>query len=181
MTHTHTLTVAFVSPDEDDFWENRLTARVSKHPFCHVELHFETVNKCFSILYGEIARLRPKSLSNPNYKIVSLGVSATEYDSCLQFCVAAETWQLEFDNAGMWRSWYGCGCCERSSREVGRTFCSKIITEALQYGNVAEAEGLNPALATPSRLYDALKGSTRIVCASVPFKRESLANHCVIR
>ena len=181
MTHTHTLTVAFVSPDEDDFWENRLTARVSKHPFCHVELHFETVNKCFSILYGEIARLRPKSLSNPNYKIVSLGVSAAEYDSCLQFCVAAETWQLEFDNAGMWRSWYGCGCCERSSREVGRTFCSKIITEALQYGNVAEAEGLNPALATPSRLYDALKGSTRIVCASVPFKRESLANHCVIR
>ena len=165
MIHTHTITVAFVSPTPNDDWVNRLTARVSRHPFCHVELHFETVNKCFSILYGETARLRPKT---------------AEYDACLQFCVAAETWQLTFDDVGMWRSWYGCGCCERSSRDLGRTFCSKIVTEALQYGDVAEAEHINPALATPSRIYEALRGSSRLICASVPYKRESLANHCIV-
>ena len=175
MSGKYVLSLAFVSPTPDDHWLNRLTAWASRHPFYHVELHLETVDKCFSIQFGDTARLRTKSMANPNYRIVSLSVSSHEYENCLQFCQAAETWDLGFDDPGMYRSWYGTGCCESSSQMVGRTFCSKIITEALQYGHVPEVEHLNPALATPSRLYAAVASSPRVVCSSVPFKRESLA------
>ena len=33
------------------------------------------------------------------------------------------------------------------------TFCSKHVTSALQYGGVIEAEAINAALSTPSRLH----------------------------
>jgi hypothetical protein len=173
---THTLNVAFMLADESDHWLNRLTARVSKHPFCHCEIHFDTTNQCFSIQAGELAALRTKSLGNPNYRIVSLGVSAAEYQGCLSFCEAATSWGLGLDDHAMFRSYYGCGCCEPSSRMAGSTFCSKIVTEALQYGGVPEVERLNPATTTPSRLYDAVHRSGRVVCASVPYKRGVLAH-----
>lgn len=178
---THTLSIAFMSPGEDDPWLNRLTARVSRHPLCHAEIHFETNNKCFSIVSGELAGMRAKSLGNPNYRIVSLCVTASEYNACLSFCQTAGTWELSFDEHGMWRSYYGCGCCEPSSRQAGRTFCSKIVTEALQYAGLREVEHLNPAITTPSRLYDAIHQSPRVVCASVPYKRGMLAQTASVR
>lgn len=178
---THTLNIAFMTAAENDPWENRLTARVSRHPFCHTELHFETTNQCFSIVAGELAGLREKSLGNPNYRIVSLGVSAQEYQGSLAFCEAATSWGLDLDDNAMYRSYYGCGCCEPSSRMAGRTFCSKIVTEALQYGGVAEVDHLNPALTTPSRLYEAIHRSPRVVCASVPYKRGAMAHAATVR
>ena len=177
---THTLNVAFLAAAPDDPWLNRLTARVSKHPFCHCELHFDSTNQCFSIQEGELAALRPKSLGNPNYRIVSLGVSASEHHGCLQFCQAATSWGLSLDDHAMFRSYYGCGCCEPSSRMAGQTFCSKIVTEALQHGGVREADRLDPATTTPSRLYDALHRSPRVVCGSVPYKRCALAHGAVV-
>ena len=178
---THTLNVAFMQADETDHWLNRLTASVSKHPYCHVEIHFDSTNQCFSIVAGELAALRSKSLGNPNYRIVSLGVSAAEYQGCLSFCEAATTWGLSLDDHAMVRSYYGCGCCEPSSRMAGQTFCSKIVAEALQYGGVPEVERLNPATTTPSRLYDAIHRSPRVVCASVPYKRGALAHAATVR
>lgn len=172
---THTIGVAFVTPAPEDDWVNRLTARASRHPFCHVELHFDTTNQCFSIVTGEHAALRAKTLGNPGYRIVSLGVTGGEYHACLNFCQSASTWDLTFDEAGMWRSYFCCGCCELTSRQVGRTFCSKIIAEALQYAGLPETERLVPAATTPSRLYEALYRSPRVVLASVPYKRDALA------
>lgn len=177
---THTLNIAFMVPTEQDDWVNRLTARVSQHPLCHAEIHFETINKCFSITTVENVGLRTKSLGNPQYRIVSLGVTAAEYNTCLSFCQAASTWNLQLDEMAMWRSYYGMGCCEPDSRQAGKTFCTKIITEALQYAGVPEVEHLNPAITTPSRLYEAVYRSPRVVCASVPFKRRALAQGCVI-
>jgi hypothetical protein len=173
---THTLNIAFMSAADSDHWLNRLTARVSRHPFCHTEIHFDTTNQCFSIVANDVAALRTKSLGNPNYRIVSLGVTSSEYHGCLSYCEAATSWGLQFDDNAMYRSYYGCGCCEPSSRMAGSTFCSKIITEALQYGGVREVEHLNPATTTPSRLYEAVHRSPRVVCASVPYKRGALAN-----
>ena len=177
---THTLNIAFMVPTEHDDWVNRLTARVSQHPFCHTEIHFESINQCFSISTVENAGLRAKSLGNPQYRILSLGVTAPEYNSCLSFCQAASTWNLQLDEMAMWRSYYGPGCCELDSRRAGKTFCSKIIAEALQYAGVREAENLNPAITTPSRLYEALHRSPRVVCASVPYKRRALAQTTVL-
>lgn len=172
---THTLSIAFMSPGEGDHWLNRLTARVSRHPLCHAEIHFETTNQCFSIVSGELASIRAKSLGNPNYRIVSLCVTASEYNACLSFCQTAANWELSFDELGMWRSYCGCGCCEPNSRQAGKTFCSKIVTEALQFAGLHEVQHLNPAITTPSRLYEAIHKSQRIVCASVPYKRGVLA------
>jgi hypothetical protein len=167
------LTLAFVEATRDDDWMNRLTAGVSQHPLCHVELFFPTINQCFSILSGERATMRPKTLANPNYRLVTLAVSEKEYNTCMQFCITACSWELSFDESGMWRSVLCApfhSCYGRRSQDVGRTFCSKIITEALQFAEIHEAHELNSSLTTPSKLYQAVTRSNRIVCDTVPFK-----------
>jgi|LauGreDrversion4_2_1035121.scaffolds.fasta_scaffold114179_2 hypothetical protein len=172
------LTLAFLVPTPDDHWANRLTARVSGHPFCHVELYFESINQSFSILWSEKAGFRCKNLSNPNYQLVSLLVSSKEYDSTLEFCRSIANQNMGFDERGMWLSWFPsvmcCTACDSCSQHKGMTFCSKIITEALQFANLREVDGLAPACTTPSVLYDNLRRSTRIACNSVPFKRQAL-------
>ena len=172
------LTLAFLVPTEGDHWANRLTGQVSEHPFCHAEIFFESLNQCFSIVWNETACFRSKNLSNPNYRLVSLAVAPKEYDACLEFCRSASAQNLRFDNWGMWRSWFPralvCTCCDSSSGLRGRTFCSKIITEALQHAGVREVETLLPAATTPSILYQALSSSSRVICSSVPYKRKAL-------
>jgi len=168
------LTLAFLKPTHIDHWVNRLTAAVSEHPVCHVELFFESLNQCFSILWGDVAGFKPKSLSNPNYLLVTLSVTPKEYDACLDFCRMISLQNIAFDEYGMWQSMYSCGCCPQTSQTVGSTFCSKIITEALQYANIDEVDALNPSCTTPSRLYSAIRRSRRLVCNSVPFKRQAL-------
>lgn len=170
------LTLAFLSPSPDDHWINRLSARASQHPFCHVELYFEGTQQSFSVMWGETAGFRSKNLSNPNYTLVSLCVSAKEFDSSLEFCRSAASQGLVFDERGMWGSWFPrIGCCvEPTSQQRGATFCSKIITEALQFGGVLEVENACPATTTPSRLFECVRRSRRIACNSVPFKRQAL-------
>lgn len=175
------LTLAFLCPTPDDHWANRLTSSpyVSEHPYCHVELYFESLNQCFSVVWDEIVGFRVKNLSNPNYRVVSLAVSSKEYDCCLEFCRIASTHNLGFDDRGMWSSWFShslccCLACESSSQQKGATFCSKIITEALQFAGVKEVDGLLPSSTTPSRLYECVRNSSRLACNSVPFKRQAL-------
>jgi len=168
------LTLAFLKPNPLDHWVNRLTASVSEHPVCHVELFFESLNQCFSILWGGIAGFKTKSLSNPNYVLVTLSVTSREYETCLDFCRMISMQNIGFDEYGMWQSMYTSGCCSQHSQSVGSTFCSKIITEALQHASVDEVEYLVPACTTPSRLYSAIRRSRRLVCNSVPFKRQAL-------
>jgi len=168
------LTLAFLKPTHEDHWINRLTATVSEHPVCHVELFFESFNQCFSILWGDTAGFKTKSLSNPNYLLITLSVTTKEYENCLDFCRMISSQNLGFDEYGMWQSIYTSGCCAKSSQNLGSTFCSKIITEALQYANIDEVESLVPACTTPSRLFSSLRRSRRLICNSVPFKRQAL-------
>lgn len=169
------ITLAFLSPTESDHWVNRLTAYVSQHPFCHVELFFESVQQSFSIMLGETAGFRPKNLSNPNYTLISLCVSGKEYDACLEFCRSVSSQNVTFDDRGMWLSWFFAPVCcsDQSSQAKGVTFCSKIITEALQFGGLREVEHAVPSQVTPGVLYQMLRGSNRIACNSVPFKRQA--------
>lgn len=170
------LTLAFLSPGPCDHWANRLAARASTHPFCHVELYFEGTQQSFSIMWGETAGFRAKNMSNPNYTLVSLCVSNKEFDASLEFCRSVVSQNLVFDDRGMWASWFPQAVCcrEATSQQRGGTFCSKIITEALQFGGVMEVEGLCPSKVTPSRLFEAVRRSRRIACTSVPFKRQAL-------
>ena len=172
------LTLAFLRPDAHDHWVNRWAAQASTYPYCHVELYFESIQQSFSIMWGETAGFRSKNLSNPNYELISLLVTPKEYDASLEFCRSAVGHALCFDDHGMWGSWFapvfGCSACEASSQQVGRTFCSKIITEALQHAGVREVEALLPAATTPSCLYKAIAPSSRVICCGVPVKRQAL-------
>ena len=172
------ITVAFLSPFPTDPRENLLTARMSTHPFCHAELYFESINQSFSIQCDEKAGFRVKNLSNPNYRLVSLLVSNKEYDASLEFCRTVSNQGLSFDDRGMWLSWFPsllcCAACQPNSQARGKTFCSKIIAEALQFAGLHEVDSLCPASTTPSDLYGCLKDSSRIACNSVPFKRQAL-------
>jgi hypothetical protein len=168
------LTLAFLraAPDEEDV-VNRVTARLSRHGFHHVELVFDGC-MAFSIYHGGGAGFRERTLSNPNYELVPLAVSAAEYRACAQFCANASQKGLGFDSLGMYCAVLhpGCECWpERGSERVGATFCSKIIVEALQFGGVREADGLPPSGTTPSSLYAAVRDSDRRVCDSVRVQR----------
>lgn len=164
------LTLAFFSPGEHDDWVNRLVARASRHPYCHVEIYFETVNQSFSIQYGQKAELRTKTLQSNCYEYVTLGVTLKEYDSCLDYCRKISRSNVVFDDTGMWCSYFYVP----SWSSEGKTFCSKVICEALKTAGVEEVMHRVPSFATPSRLYADLVHSKRRVCASVPYKREQM-------
>ena len=160
------LTLAVLRPAPDDFLDNRLTAAVSWNGVCHAELVFDN-GVAFSIYQGGVASLRQRTLSNPNYETVTLSVSPAEYASCLQFCNHSHTQRYTFDTFGMYFALVHPPCFRRSSAAVGRTFCSKIIAEALQFAAVPEAESLAPSSATPSGLYSCFIASPRRICHSL--------------
>ncbi len=166
------LTLAFLRPAPDDPIMNRVTAWFSRHGFCHAELVFDG-GLAFSIYSEFPAGLRARTLSNPHYELVPLLVTGGEYRACLHFCRNAGQKGIVFDNVGMVLAQLhpGCGCAERASEHAGRTFCTKIIVEALQFGGVREAEGLSPSATTPSSLYEAVRASERRVCDSVRMQR----------
>jgi hypothetical protein len=166
------LTLAFLRPPPDDIFENRLTAAFSTHGICHVELMFDN-GAAFSIIQEEkVAALRARTLSNPRYETVTLSVTPAEYQACLAFCKTAHARQLTFDALGMYLCTIHPRCIQRSSLELGKTFCSKIITEALSHAGVREAQGLVPSATTPSALYAAVRASPRRMCHSI-----RLGNH----
>lgn len=175
MSHCN-LTLAFFSPEKNDHYVNRLVAKASLYPYCHVELFFETTNQAFSILWNENVMLREKSFSSPCYDIVTLSVSQAEYSRCLQFCQKMVKENIAFDEYGMWTSYFYVNFCLPSSSDRKKTFCSKIICEALQYANVQEVAHMTANFSTPSRLYNKIMHSHRRVCASVPYKCNQLLN-----
>lgn len=171
------LTLAFFSPQPGDDWVNRLVARASEFPYCHVELYFEGTNQCFSILWKDTAKLRVKTLQSDCYEIVSLAVSLKEYDACYAFCQQAAAKQIPFDNLGMYMSYfYLPGCGGEHEGFDKKTYCSKIICQALHSAGIEEVGKRYAFTATPSRLYKDIMHSKRRVCASVPYKRYSLAH-----
>lgn len=159
-----TLSLAFLRPARDDKLFNRLTASVSRHGICHVELVFEG-GLAFSIYDNCTPFLKQRTMSNPGYEFVSLSVSQREYRAALQFCRSAVAQAYRFDELGMYlASVHPGGCMERPSSAVEKTFCSKIITEALQFADVEEVGGLSPSAVTPSSLYAAVRSSQRRMC-----------------
>jgi hypothetical protein len=166
------LTVAFLfpGPDEED-WVNRMVARLSRVKCCHVELVLED-QMAFSIFKGEKLFFKPRTFANPDYQLLSLFVSQAEYSAVYSFCQQAHGSEVGFTDVGMVAA-YAQPCPmvnTRPSLELGYTFCSKIVTEALQAGGVAEVEHLCPCTTTPSTLYSALRESPRLVGHTVPFK-----------
>ena len=179
-----TLKLAFLIPNEKDPMFNKLVARISKYPMCHVELVFED-GMAFSIFKGSNLFFKPRTFSNPDYRLVSLSVSNAEYQSAHAFCTDAMACNLEFADTAMVCAYFQLPACPLfctyPSTNYGSTFCSKIVTEALQFAGVSEVQHLQACLTTPSVLYDAVKDSDRGVMDSVPFKQQQLYNVGVLR
>jgi hypothetical protein len=172
------ITLAFLRPRPDDKdWVNRLVARVSRYGISHCELVFED-NMAFSIFAGEPLFFKYRTFSNPDYELVSLYVSHVEYASAYAFCQQAVDYNIGFTDVGMVACYFQpkrCPCINTgSSLYVGHTFCSKIVTEALQFACIPEVQHLVPCTTTPSCLYDAVSDSNRKAVCSVPYKRDRL-------
>jgi len=184
MRHSHRmLTLAFVRPGENDPTFNHIVARMCKHGICHSELVFED-NMAFSIYAGQKVFFKPRTFSNPDYELISLAVSQSEYQNAYGFCKQSAENEIGFTDIGMLAAYFqpkGCPCINTSASVVtGHTFCSKIVTEALQFAGVQEADFLTPCTTTPSCLYDAVKDSQRKLLGSVPYKCEQLRHSGVI-
>jgi hypothetical protein len=177
------LTLAFVRPGATDPVFNRLVARMCQHSICHAELIFED-NMAFSIYAGQQVFFRHRTFSNPEYELISLSVSHAEYNSAYCFCKQAVENNIGFTDTGMLAAYFqpkGCPCINtNSSLTAGHTFCSKIVTEALQFAGVREVDALHPCTTTPSDLYEAVKDSQRKLICSVPYKCEQLRQSGVI-
>jgi hypothetical protein len=177
------LTLAFLYPNATDAALNRLVARMSKHKVCHVEIVFED-DMAFSIFAGSSVFFRQRSFSNPDYHLISISVSNAEYQCIYNFCKSAAAHDIKFSDYGMYASYLqpkGCPFLNTGeSVRIGSTFCSKIVTEALHFADIQEAEHLIPCTTTPSCLFSAFQDSQRKVLSSVPYKREQLRQDGVL-
>lgn len=161
------ITLAFLRPDPNDWRVNRLIARSNRQGICHAELLFDG-GLAFSIYHDTTPFLRWRTMRNPGYELVSLSVSQMEYNSAMQFCRNAVAEAYRFDHLGMYLATLHPGnCMHRASSNIGKTFCSKIIAEALQFADTQEVQGLCPSSVTPCSLYEAVKDSERRVMHSV--------------
>jgi hypothetical protein len=171
------LTLAFLFPTEEDAFLNRLVARMSKHKVCHAELVFED-DMAFSIFSGGTVFFRQRSFANPDYHVISISVPQAEYQAAYNYCLSTVDHEIAFSNFAMYASYFqpkGCPFLNTAnSVQKGSTFCSKIVTEALQFAGNCEVEDLIPCTTTPSCLFAAFQDSQRKVLSSVPYKREQL-------
>lgn len=174
------LTLAFLTPGSDDHWVNRAAALTSRG-YCHAELIFDShtaphTNKslAFSVQTGESVRLKGKSFKNPRYEFVTLMVTPEEYDAALQFASTASQRNLTFSNLDMTLSLVHPGACtHRSSTAMGRSFCSKIIVEALQAAGCPEATLICPSSTTPGSLHAVVSESTRKISTCIKFRKDT--------
>jgi hypothetical protein len=179
------LILAFLFPNgQENPTLNKIVAKMSKYKTCHVEIVFED-DMAFSIFAGSSVFFKQRSFSNPDYSLVSLSISNTEYNSIYNFCQSIVTHNLGFTDAGMIFSYVQPKNCPffntAPSAQVGYTFCSKIVTEALQFAETPEVEHLIPCTTTPSCLYEVFKDSPRKILSSVSYKQEQLRHAGVIR
>ena len=177
------LTVAFLFPDLSKPWLamsaderfNAIVARACRFPCCHVELVFED-GMAFSIFSRSRLFFRQRSFANPEYRLISLRVPRAEYQAAYAFCAAAMTHEIGFNEIGIYAAYLQlCPVLyTQPSTEAGHTFCSKVVTEAMQAAGTPEAEPLVPCTTTPSMLYGALAESRRKIHHTVTYKCEQL-------
>ena len=172
------LTMAFLFPmGSDNPLLNKVVAKICKYKTCHVEMVFED-DMAVSIFAGSNLFFKQRSFSNPDYSLISLSIPSAEYSALYGFCQSAVTHNLGFTDFGMVMSVLQPTHCPvlntAPSVQIGYTFCSKIITEALQFAGTAEVEHLIPCTTTPSCLFGAFVESPRKILSTVSYKQQQL-------
>jgi hypothetical protein len=151
---------------EQENWLNRVVAGLSRNYVCHVEILFADEMAASIYADGEVF-FRPRTYSNPYYRIKGFTVSASSYRLMYAFAQAAAERQTRFSNAKMF-----CGPLLGFRGSSDETFCSEFVTQALQVGGVPFAMKMDAGRSTPSSLLDRMTAIETVCFDSTPFKLE---------
>ena len=136
-TQKKLLVLAFKRPEPGDPWINHLAGWWC-NGFCHVELILETVGErehlAFSIEGGGKSRMAIRTFAGQDYEYITLIVSMAEHKRVCDFCDSAAYTKYPYGNLAMVCAILPSGCVSSRSSKFWGTFCSKIVTEALQKG-----------------------------------------------
>jgi hypothetical protein len=160
------LYLLFYKPAPDDPFLNRLVAYFDS-PFCHVEMAlpvkvggepWDRVMMGSSIYQDQTVFFKPKTYEREGYVSFSIEISVAQLYKIKSFCRLHTERLTPFNKYAMYAAYLPVQLFETEG-----TFCSKHVTQALQYANVSLAHGINPALTTPSSLYKRLKTNKPIL------------------
>ena len=161
------LTLIFRRPAKTDGRANRLLSKITGGRI-HVDLVLERLpsDEClvFSIRRGGSAGLSLKTYTkDPAYEYVKLVVPKGEHDRVSEFCEHMARKHLSYGHIALaWMCFpFKLQCLNTQSSATWGTFCSKIVTEALQYGGLQETLDLCPSFTSPEQLFRCLERSPR--------------------
>jgi hypothetical protein len=151
--------VLFYRPTALDPMLNRIVAFFDG-PFCHCEMAFpervgeepwDRVVWGSSIYQNETVFFKPKTYRRDGYVSIALEVTVQQLHRIRNFCRMHAEKQTPFNVHAMYAAYLPVQIVHTEA-----TFCSKYVTMALQSAMVPILENMNPALMTPSRLYQRL-------------------------
>jgi hypothetical protein len=163
--------VGFLKSERDHPMLNRITgflgnllhAEVERPMyFCHVELivPYQGRHISSSIYQGETVSMSDtKTFSNPNYIMHCMTVTPLQLSRIVDFIRYSYNSKVGFDLMGMLGSMLPFPLPFRP-KPSHRTFCSRYMVEALQYGDVEAVRGMNAATTSPAALYRKLTGNS---------------------
>ena len=172
------LYLLFYKPSNDDPALNRIVAFFD-YPFCHVEIAIpnrtgdaprDRTMLASSIYQNQTVFFKPKTYDREGYISFGIEISVAQLYRIKSFCKHHTERKTPFCLHAMYAAYLPFQLIETDA-----TFCSKHVTQALQYARVPLADGINPALTTPSRLYKRLVGASPIV-QIVPSRMMTLSN-----
>lgn len=165
------LYLLFYKPSKGDPKLNHFVAFVDS-PFCHVEIAIrksvggggggdgqcDKTMLASSIYQNQTVFLKPKTYDREGYISFAIEISVAQLYRIKSFCKHHTERKTPFSLHAMYAAYLPFQIIETDG-----TFCSKHVTQALQYARVPLADGINPALTTPSRLYKRLVGASPII------------------
>ena len=124
-----------------------------------------------SIYNNECVFLTPRTFSNPNYDIVTIGVSEEGYARARAFCANAHKNKVRFHTLGMFAAMLPV---QVLAHRHDATFCSRFVTEALQHAQVPGMHTENSMRMTPSRLHKLVSKQGDTMIDTVPARIQRL-------
>jgi hypothetical protein len=179
----------FYDPPDNDHLINRTVKNIDG-PFSHVELVFpcyrkktqvvmtgqnyqtKPIEKQTRLLYGSsifqngTVFFQEKEYQRDGYTSIGLRINKRMHEALVFFCQDAAARGVKFDYLGMARA---CLPIVLMPHDPMLTFCSKFVTDALQFAGIEEAKELESRITTPSALYRHVRTKLRaysIVTAS---------------
>jgi hypothetical protein len=138
-------------------------------PYCHVEWVCDRGYGC-SVFQNETVFFKPRRYLNSRYETISLLCTNEQLNAMKQYCMRLVNLEVTFDKVSMYSSYFrrrGVStpwCPYKSSLELRRTYCSKMVAEILKVGGYMELREANVDIFTPSELYNVLsRASTRVI------------------